>query len=109
MQITRPVPACRGSPDQPEPPGCPVLAGWGGHPITRSCVFPFSRQVARRVVSLAVELGYLFAECGAVIPSGIGEQPGLPLVVPTLGIQALSLFEMKNRFSQITGPIKMLP
>src|SRR6516165_5000383 len=65
----------------------------------------FSGQIPRRVISLAIELGDFFPERRPIIPLRVGEQPGLPLVVPAIRIQSLGLFEMRNGILEKPAPI----
>src|SRR5258708_29430042 len=55
------------------------------------------RQFTWFVVRLAVQLLHFFAKVRAVIAIGIRQRPGLTLVIPIVGIEALRRLEMRNR------------
>src|SRR5712692_11824273 len=66
------------------------------------------RQLARFVVGLAVELLYFLAKIRAVIALGIRQGPGLPLVIPIVGIEPLRLLEMRNRVDAFSLFVEIL-
>ena len=60
------------------------------------------RQLVRLVIGFAVEFLNFFFKVRAVIAIGVRQRPRLALVIPVVGIESLSLFEMRNRVSAFT-------
>src|SRR5580693_9165920 len=66
-------------------------------------------QVGRGIVDFAPTGLLDFVHKGrSIVALGIGQRVRLALVIPTLGIQTLRLFEMRDRFTQMSGLIDML-
>src|ERR1700675_2682009 len=86
------------------PAGCWRYASWLLVSGRARC-----RQVWRLVIDFATAgLLHFVGERCAVIALGIGQCVGLPLVIPTLGIQALGFLEVRDGFGEVGALVQVL-
>src|ERR1700674_3377652 len=66
-------------------------------------------QIWRLVVHFAAArlLDLVHKGC-SIVALGVGQGIGLALVIPVFGIQALGLFEVRDRLGQMSGLVKVL-